>query len=138
MELIPLLSEEMSQPAETLDARTLITRPAESLEQQIKESSSGLTAKEKEAVLVDLQQTPERIQEEQVVETLKNPNPTPTANKFLALQDMDGVADLVAETDEVVEIVFAEEKGVEQLQCKEDLVVLNEKVNEIPKMPGRR
>ncbi|CAI9106203.1 OLC1v1005296C1 [Oldenlandia corymbosa var. corymbosa] len=69
-----------SCPEETLEARIV----SDTLEQRHAESSSGLTMKEKELILVDLQPSPERSE----LGTVK-PNPLKPGNVFSVLQNSD-------------------------------------------------
>ncbi|CAI9105921.1 OLC1v1004954C1 [Oldenlandia corymbosa var. corymbosa] len=59
---------------ETLEAHTMVTPAVETLEQRRVESTSGLSMKEKELILVDLQPSPDRIDvESQPVINPKSP-----------------------------------------------------------------
>ncbi|CAI9102874.1 OLC1v1001232C1 [Oldenlandia corymbosa var. corymbosa] len=81
------LSVPSSRPVKTLDSRALEAEVAETLEQRQVESTSGLTMKEKELILIDLQPSPERS--ELVPQSMINPNPPQTGNMSLALQGLD-------------------------------------------------
>ncbi|CAI9109381.1 OLC1v1009194C1 [Oldenlandia corymbosa var. corymbosa] len=69
-----------SPPAETLGARTLEAEVMETLEQRRVESTSGLTVKEKELTLINLQSSPKR--NEVVPQYVVNPIPPQYENKF--------------------------------------------------------
>ncbi|CAI9117270.1 OLC1v1018626C1 [Oldenlandia corymbosa var. corymbosa] len=100
-----------SQPAETLEvqqhAKTLAhtTPVAEAIDMRRIESTSGLSTKEKELILVDLQPSPEKIAEESLV-----PNLPQSANKFSVLQEQDDEeTDLVGDKEDAEEIIVTEE-----------------------------
>ncbi|CAI9099479.1 OLC1v1036306C1 [Oldenlandia corymbosa var. corymbosa] len=107
-------SHDPKPPAETLAARDTLSQPAKTLAARIKGSTSGLSAAEKETIMIDLQPSPERNENEIDVVNVHNSIPTPTTNRFSALQDMcDGEVDLLVETDDEVENVYTEGNDVQ-------------------------
>ncbi|CAI9089458.1 OLC1v1024031C1 [Oldenlandia corymbosa var. corymbosa] len=106
--------DSLSQPAETLDARDSLSQPAETLDARLKGSTSGLSAAEKETIIVDFHPSPERNENEIDVVKVHNSIPAPTTNKFSTLQDMcDGEVDLPVETKDEVENVYTEGNDVQ-------------------------
>ncbi|CAI9090147.1 OLC1v1024851C1 [Oldenlandia corymbosa var. corymbosa] len=77
-------------------------------------STDPLIAKEKETIIVDLQPSPERNENEIDVVNVHNSIPAPTTNRFSELQDMcDGEVDLTVETEDEVENVYTEGNDVQ-------------------------
>ncbi|CAI9095057.1 OLC1v1030914C1 [Oldenlandia corymbosa var. corymbosa] len=109
---------------ETLDARLVIAHPAEetlaaqsllvhSAEQGLEslwlESTSGLSALEKEVIPVDLQESPIREDAEHAPSLLITQSLVQSENRFPVLQDKED-----GDIDDDVEIVFPEDNNQEQ------------------------
>ncbi|CAI9099058.1 OLC1v1035819C1 [Oldenlandia corymbosa var. corymbosa] len=100
---IPALQDTQSHPAETIVVRVSLSQPVETLDLRRKDSLSGLSAKEKEAIPVNLQPSPERVEYDLEVAPVSNPSGAKTTNRFSALQDLcNGKGDLIAETDDEI------------------------------------